>query len=224
MMFVALDIVQDEHFPRGRGEALERRIEIHAEVAAAPCRRHPLQRVLAVADEAVPQRAERAKALDNHIDREAVEPRGEGGVAAKRAELLPGAHEHVLRQLVGGIRSRHAAGQPVHPRDMPRINAFERNRIAASRECDIGVSRRLGRRRPPFRGHHPPRHWMNWTSERFGNLRTHEPTNVYCVGLPKSTRGTFWASGGALNSGYSLKPKMPAVTLAGNWRRAVLYS
>ena len=40
----------------------------------------------------------------------------------------------------------------------------------------------------------------------------------------KSTFGTRSASGGALNTGYSLKPKMLAVMFDGNWRRAVLYS
>ena len=40
--------------------------------------------------------------------------------------------------------------------------------------------------------------------------------------LPKLTFGTRSASGGALNSGCSLKPKMPAVTFDGNDRRDVL--
>src|SRR5262245_11889193 len=42
-------------------------------------------------------------------------------------------------------------------------------------------------------------------------------------GLPKLTLGTCFASAGAWNSGYSLKPNIFAVMLAGNWRRAVLY-
>src|SRR5687767_14533311 len=41
---------------------------------------------------------------------------------------------------------------------------------------------------------------------------------------PKSTRGTRSASGGALNTGYSRNPKMPAVMFEGNCRRSVLYS
>src|SRR5262245_62885413 len=43
-------------------------------------------------------------------------------------------------------------------------------------------------------------------------------------GLPKLTFGTRSASGGALKSGCSLKPKIPAVTFDGNWRRDVLYA
>ncbi len=40
--------------------------------------------------------------------------------------------------------------------------------------------------------------------------------------LAKSTFGTACASGGASNSLYSSNPNTFAVTLAGNWRRAVL--
>ena len=42
-------------------------------------------------------------------------------------------------------------------------------------------------------------------------------------GLPKLTLGTCLASAGAWKSGYSLKPNIFAVMLAGNCRRDVLY-
>jgi len=48
------------------------------------------------------------------------------------------------------------------------------------------------------------------------------PPSAYDGLLPKLTLGRRSASGGALNSGCSLKPKMPAVTFDGNDRRDVL--
>src|SRR5687767_8919975 len=54
--------------------------------------------------------------------------------------------------------------------------------------------------------------------QRVGNAHGY----FVCCCVPKLTRGTRSASGGALNNGYSLKPKMPAVTFDGNCLRDVL--
>ena len=52
-------------------------------------------------------------------------------------ELLPDAHEHVLRQLIGRLRPRHSPGEVVHPTQMGLVNALESARIPLSSKGDV---------------------------------------------------------------------------------------
>ena len=72
----------------------------------------------------------RAATLQDHVHSDAMKPRPEGGFSPERRELLPGAHEHILNQLVCARAARHAPDQGRHAPDMGTIQAFERPRVA----------------------------------------------------------------------------------------------
>jgi len=75
---------------------------------------------------------------------------------------------------------------------------------------------------PEVREDVPLPRWQDATpapEQTFPRLR-----NVHRDYLEKFTFGTCFASAGASNNGYSLKPNNLAVRLPGNCRRAVLYS
>ena len=70
-----------------------------------------------------------AEALDDDVDGEAVQPGRERGVAAKRSELLPDAHEDVLREFVGVAAAGHPPDEAVHARQVRAIDLFERPHV-----------------------------------------------------------------------------------------------
>ena len=96
-----------------------------------------LENRLAVRQKPITRGAQRPEALDDDVHRQAMQPRGERRLAAKRPELLPDANEHVLGQLVGRIRAGHAPREVVHTAQMGLVYALERARIPLSRKGDI---------------------------------------------------------------------------------------
>jgi hypothetical protein len=66
-----------------------------------------------------------AEPLDDDVHREPVQPGRERRIPAKRAELLPEAHEDVLGQLVGVAAGRHPAHQSMHPRQVRAVELLE---------------------------------------------------------------------------------------------------
>ena len=74
----------------------------------------------------LPARRVGPEALDDDVDREAVQPGGERRVAAEAAELLPDADEDVLRQLVGVAAARHPPDEAVHARQVRAVEPLER--------------------------------------------------------------------------------------------------
>ena len=86
------------------------------------------------------------EALDHHVDREPVQPGPERRVAAEGPELLPDAHEDVLRQLVGVAAAGHAADEAVHARQVQLVQLLEGADVARR-----GLLHTVRRRRSPWR-------------------------------------------------------------------------
>lgn len=87
-----------------------------------------------------------ARVLQEDADGEAVQPGGEGAVAAEAGEDLPGAHEGVLGQLfrAAGVAGQ-AQGEPIDPPVVQAVQLLEGLRIAAPRprHQQIGRAGRL---------------------------------------------------------------------------------
>ena len=64
--------------------------------------------------------------LQDHVHGDAMQPGGEGGVASEQVELLPGADEDVLGQLVRLVSPGHAADQAVDAREVRAVEALVR--------------------------------------------------------------------------------------------------
>src|SRR4029453_11044834 len=81
-------------------------LEVHGQVR--PGRRHGYEfECVLIVSHPLSLNCERSPALDDDVDRQPVEPRGECRVAAKLAELLPGADENVLCGFVRLMRAEH---------------------------------------------------------------------------------------------------------------------
>ena len=77
-------------------------------------------------------------ATENVVHREAVQPRSEPRISTERAQLLPSANEHFLRQVLREVFARHAKRQRVDPVHMTAIEAFESLVITVSRAQCVG--------------------------------------------------------------------------------------
>src|SRR5207237_10220094 len=64
-----------------------------------------------------------------------VQPGREGGLAAEGRQLLPDAHEHVLRELVGVASAGHAPHEAVHARQVSPVELLERAYVS---RCGTG--------------------------------------------------------------------------------------
>jgi len=137
-VLVTLDIVQHEHGAGAGRQLRDRRLQIHAEVdvLGARRRRH-LQHGLAIAEEPLAGRAERAKALDDHVHGQPVEPRRERRLAAKQRELLPRADKDVLREFIGCFGSGHPPREVENPRHVGPVDPFESGRLSLSSKDDV---------------------------------------------------------------------------------------
>jgi hypothetical protein len=137
-VLVSLDVMQHEYRPSPRGKPLHRLLQVHPRIVSARrCGREAFEYRLTIGEKSFPRRAQRSEALDNHVDRKAVQPSRKGRLAAKRAELLPDAYEDVLGQLVGSLWTSHPAGKVVHPAQMGVVNALKSARISLSRKGDV---------------------------------------------------------------------------------------
>ncbi len=154
-----------------------------------------------------------------------MQPRGEGRFASKQAELLPRADEDVLRQFLGRVGTGHPAGQIEDPRQMRPVDPLESRRIPLRGKDDVVHWHLIGWW-GGGKGWKPGKTESGQLSGRFVfGISTRSylyPVFPYGLGREKSTFGACLAASGALNSSYSLKPKMPAVMLLGNERRLVL--
>src|SRR5262249_17815369 len=66
-------------------------------------------------------------------------------LAAELAELLPGPHENVLRDLVGFVAADHPPRQAVNPPDVRAVEPLEGGRIPPGRQGHVGLSTRPNR-------------------------------------------------------------------------------
>jgi hypothetical protein len=70
-----------------------------------------------------------------------VEPGAEGALAAEERELLPGPHEHVLRELLGALPVRdHASADREHAVDVHPVQPLERPPITRGRERHVRLA------------------------------------------------------------------------------------
>ena len=147
-------------------QVLERRLEIHREVPGAGQRRQRLEDLLAV-EMPLPAHGLGPEAFDHDVDREPMQPGAERRVAAKAGELLPDAHEDVLRQLVGVPRPRSSG--------------------ARGRAPGAGARDRAARRRARLPPRPAPRH--RWTRSGGRRSAACEPASVWlpCAKLLSGT-------------------------------------
>src|SRR3989442_64194 len=133
VVLVALDVVQHEHLARAVGEAAHRVVEVHRDVRGMRPARRRFERRGGVV-EASPLHAERRAPRQDHIHGQAVQPGPEGRFAPEGRELLPGADEDVLGDVVGSFQTHHAAHQAVDARRVRAVQALERTPVPARRE------------------------------------------------------------------------------------------
>ncbi len=134
--------MQHEDLPRAGRQLFDRRLEIHSQVATGrrDCDDVESRRVVRH-----PFALDRigAPPLDDHVDRQPVEPGRERRLASELPQLLPRADEDVLRDLVSLVAADHAPGQTVNPRHMRPVEPLEGVRIPAGRQGHIGLGRCL---------------------------------------------------------------------------------
>src|SRR4051812_2676326 len=114
----------------------------------------------------------RPEPLDDDIDGQAVQPRREGGIAAKGPKLLPDANEHVLRQFIGVAAARHPSYKTVHSRQVSPVELLEGADVSRSGTGHVGSRlRRLeglewGPQRQRLQVPYPAPAWMDWRARR----------------------------------------------------------
>ena len=138
LVLVAFDVVQHEHRAGAVRQLLDGRLQVHAQVQVLRARRvRNLEHWLAVGEEPFAGGAERPEPLDDHVHRQAVEPRRKRRLTAKQGELLPRADKDVLRQLVGCVGAGHPSRQIEDARHMSPVYPFESRRIPLGRKDNV---------------------------------------------------------------------------------------
>src|SRR5215210_2851881 len=128
-MTISLDVVQDENLSRPFGQPFHCSLEIHRELGSGLSTGKDLQHRVAL-EVALPPGTEGFTAGEDHVHRQSVEPGAECSFTAKGAQLLPGSHKDVLRDLVGIIVIEHPANQAVNPWRVMPVEPLERGRVA----------------------------------------------------------------------------------------------
>jgi len=136
-MFISFDVMKDEDDARSLGKLRDRRFHVHSDVSRGGAAGHEVEDVLVVV-EPDPLGLERRAPVQNHVDRDAVKPGAERGFAAKRAELLPHADEHVLRELARKVRAYHPACESMHAAGVRLVEALEGARVPVLGTHDVG--------------------------------------------------------------------------------------
>jgi len=147
-MLVPLDVVQDEHLPRGIRQAADGGLEVDGKNTVLWRNRQSPQLVLVVILPAPP--ASLALVLDDDVDREPVQPSAELRIPAETVESLPRADEDVLREVLGQLESRHPARERVDSGDVKAVQAFECLSVTLARQgnvCRFSVNRLSRNRR-----------------------------------------------------------------------------
>jgi hypothetical protein len=143
---VALDVEEGEDLPRSFGEELDGPLQVEAELgvrrASGGVRHGDVVLPEPVAEAGIP-----GAPGEEEVDREAVQPGGEGGLPAEGAELLPGADEGILSGLVGLGGAEHPPGEGVDAGAVAAVEALEGGQIAGGGEAQVvplgrGCSRR----------------------------------------------------------------------------------
>src|SRR5450759_744768 len=137
VVLVPFHVVQHEDLAGAVRELLERGFEVHAEIARLRGARQRLEDVLAVVQPRPPHLV-RPEPLDDDVHGEAVQPRGERGVAPKRPKLLPEADEDVLRELVGVATRRHPPDEAVDARQMRPVEFLESANVTCRGARHVG--------------------------------------------------------------------------------------
>jgi hypothetical protein len=135
--------VQHEYFPRARRQLLDRALEVDLEIRAGRSHREQIERRRVVRHPLALNR-KRSPPLDDDVDGKAVKPGRKRRVPAKLAQLLPGPHEDVLRDLVGLLRAEHPAREAVNPRHVRPVETFEGSLVPAGRQGHIAVEATAG--------------------------------------------------------------------------------
>src|SRR5436853_574694 len=137
LVLVAFHVVQHEHLARAVGKPPDRLLEIERQLVYHGATRHRVEHILGIVI-ASPFGAERRAACQDHVDRQAVQPGPERRLAAERAELAPGADEHILRDVVSHVGIDHPARQAVDPRHVEAVQPLERAPVATGGERHVG--------------------------------------------------------------------------------------
>jgi hypothetical protein len=119
-------------------QQFDRGLQIHAEVHVLGSRRRcHVEHRFAIRQEPLARRAERPEPLDDNVHGQPVQPRRKRRLATEQCELLPRADEHVLRQLLGCVRSGHPPREIEDTRQMGPVYPFESRRIPLSSKDDV---------------------------------------------------------------------------------------
>jgi hypothetical protein len=141
-MAETVDIMQDEHAPSPRWQRGDGALEINTLLDVD--RRHGAisRRVVEIVSERYASVATLigARPHEHDIYRNAMQPRTERRVTAKGRQSLPGANEHVLRELPRLLMiGRHAKTKSVYAAGMRAIQHLERIQLARPRARDEGL-------------------------------------------------------------------------------------
>ena len=135
--------------------------------------------------------------LSDYLDREPVQPGAEGRIPPEGPELLPGADEHVLGDLVRLLLAQHAPREGVDPGHMGPVEPLEGMRVPGSRQGGLDcVGIRSGPGRLESQGSNSAgrgRHATDWIGEWGPGLQA---TSARAAGtaLPARPSFAFFAS------------------------------
>src|SRR5690606_20065942 len=136
----AVDVVEDERVPRPIRERGDRPLEVDPRLRLDTGRssRPPIH--LGPVIEAGPAARLRSLAIPDYVERDAVEPGGEGGIAPVGADARPDPDEHVLRQLGRAVGTAQPQAERV---DLPDVSTVEL--LVGGRVPGLASPNQLGR-------------------------------------------------------------------------------
>ena len=137
--------MQHEHLPGSIGQPPDRFFEIQRQLGGVGTARHAVQRILGVVVTAA-LGAERGPPGQDDVHSEAMQPRPERRLCAKRRELGPRPDEHILREIVRVLVPGHPPGEAVDPGNVRAVQPLEGPAVPRGGERHVGcfrVPRRL---------------------------------------------------------------------------------
>lgn len=163
-MLVASQIVQHEYLPCPVGQAADRFFEVERELGLDRARLRRLERRTRVVANGLG--VTRLALSQDEVHGEPVQPAPERSLTAEGAEFVPGADEHILRQIVRDLGAGHAPRKRMNPADVDPVQPFERPAVAARCQGHVGRFRVRRRSVSPLGRHAHPRgrfdHALAW--------------------------------------------------------------
>lgn len=146
LVLVAFHIVECEDPPRPFGQCGDRLLQIHPVAGRVVSRDEPVDSLtIVISIEPIVPSAFRFPFVEHEVHRDPVQPGAKRRFAPKQVQLLPGANEHVLGELLGTPAIiHHPHAQRVHSRDVQMVQTFEGEAVSGRGECHVRVSTKEG--------------------------------------------------------------------------------